>query len=116
MDDSGAGIGEKGALAVANVVEPQASLVVLPAVVDLENATLLQLDLTAALEADAPLNIDASAVLELSTAGAQLLIAAAIVFERKGRAVALLAPSDEVISAFQDLGLFNALFDRVSIA
>ena len=53
--------------------------------------------------------VDASGVSRMSTPCIQILIAAAHTMDEEGRAYALYKPTDDFVSAFDDLGLFPVL-------
>jgi len=59
--------------------------------------------------------VDASEVVEASTAVVQLLEAAAGELDRGGRRLALERPSEALCTAYEDLGLFAPLMARVAV-
>lgn len=86
--------------------------VMLPPVIDVTAAPAVLESLRWALHEQRGLKIDGSEVQEIGTAGIQMLIAAAIALEKRGEQLELHAPSDEILAAAQELGLYGALFTR----
>jgi anti-anti-sigma regulatory factor len=82
-----------------------AAPLVLPAVLDLANATFLQQLLVDHCEQGGAVVLDGSAVERVSTACLQVLVAAAKAAQSHGRAFTLAAASHTLASAINDLAL-----------
>lgn len=83
------------------------TVVTLPGTLDLRAAVPLHDALTGAVAADQPVVVDASAVRRLSLGCIQVLIAAGRAMA--GREFVVARPSEALISAFDDLGLFPVM-------
>lgn len=81
----------------------------LGSVLDIRQAERLKQVLGQALENGNQIKVDASPVERLSTACAQILIAATAAMETAGIPFTLLHPSQDFVDAFDDLGLLPVL-------
>jgi anti-anti-sigma regulatory factor len=70
-----------------------------------ETRDALLATLARATDADAPLSVDAAAVIDVDGAGVQLLVSLSRLCERDGRAWQLDAPSEALVAACRTLGL-----------
>ncbi len=92
---------------------PSVERLELPSAADLGAVAELRAALLARLDAGRAVNLDASPVAEPTTALVQLIESAASAFATKDLKVGLIAPSDALCSAYEDLGLFGELMARI---
>lgn len=83
--------------------------VVLPGALDTAVAAPLKEALMAALERGLPVVVDASDVSRLSTACIQVLIAGGRAVAGAGRQFIVVRPSEALVAAFDDMGLFPVM-------
>ncbi len=86
-----------------------ALLVALPAVLDVPAAAALRQRLLADAQPGQVIRLDAAAVVQMTTPAVQMLLAAADFIRRKRARLVLANPSDALVAAFGDLGLFSQL-------
>jgi anti-anti-sigma regulatory factor len=82
--------------------------ITLPAVVDLPAAAALRARLLAGFEA-ATVKVDSAGVAQMTTPGVQTLLAAAAFVRTRPARWVLANPSEALVAAFSDLGLFAQL-------
>lgn len=85
------------------------TLIVLPGTLDGAVARPLKTAFVEAMETGRPVVVDAAAVARLSTACIQVLIAGGRAVKEAGRDFAVARPSEALVSAFDDLGLFPVM-------
>jgi hypothetical protein len=83
----------------------------LPQVLDLEAARIWREAILAAIRIQQGVAADAERVLELTTEGMQSLIVGARALSAAGLDFTLRRPSDPLIAAIEDLGLFQVVMD-----
>jgi hypothetical protein len=87
----------------------------LPATCDAAAAETLKADLASRLVAQTPVLLDASDVAEPSVAMIQLVEAASAAFAGAELRFGLADPSDALCSAYEDIGLYAALMQRLAM-
>jgi hypothetical protein len=85
----------------------------LPATCDATAADALKPELAARLDARTPLILDASDVAEPSVAVIQLIEAASVAFAAHDLRFGFADPSDALCAAYEDIGLYSALMQRL---
>ena len=80
-----------------------------------ERVASLYQALLAALEQGSAVGIDAAAVCRISTPAIQVLVSAGASLVDAGLKLTYLAPSEEFIDAFSDLGLYAHLADHIEM-
>jgi anti-anti-sigma regulatory factor len=95
-------------MSAALQAEPQATVVALPAILDLAAADALCRDLRDAMDLG-DVEVDARAVERISTPCIQLLLAAARSAAERGAALRIVAPSAPLSTAIVELGLGGVL-------
>lgn len=87
----------------------------LPAVFEGEVLSDIHQELKQRLSFRSVVILDAVDIVEISTAAVQLLLSAAISFEAEGLRLTYRNPSDALIDAFSDLGLYAHLASRIDL-
>ena len=85
----------------------------LPATCDAAAADALKIELAARLDARTPVVLDAGDVAEPSVAAIQLIEAASAAFAARDLRFGLADPSDALCAAYEDIGLYTALMQRL---
>lgn len=81
----------------------------LPPVLDIAGSATLRHEILNVVTPDVKLTFDSSQVEQLTTSGVQMLLAAAVFIKRKNASFKIANPSDVLIEAFKDLGLFSQI-------
>jgi len=97
----------------APIVSGAPETIILPIVFEGDVAVGVRDELAPALARGAAVRLDASRVAQISTPAVQLLLSAARSFDAAGVALTYADPSDALIDAFSDLGLFAHLSARI---